>query len=274
MKAMTRLTLALAALGVSGAAQAHEMFLRPASHLLAPQASTTITLVTGTFDKSANPVGRDRMRDVSIAAVGKISHPPHSWWRDDATASYLDLKVQGAGTQVIGVSTKPSVITLTAEDFDSYLRHDGIEDTLKARVAEPSAKSVRERYSKHVKTIIQVGDAPSADIGQVLGYPAEIVPQANPASLKVGDTMSFKAMLHGKPLAGQLIYASYEGHHGHSDDGGHTHAYRLRTDTAGEGAFKIARAGKWYVTLINMKKVDQPDVDYESNWATLTFQVR
>jgi len=33
--------------------------------------------------------------------------------------------------------------------------------------------------------------------------------------------------------------------------------------------------GRWYVRTIHMvETTDEADVDYESNWATLTFQVR
>ena len=38
-------------------------------------------------------------------------------------------------------------------------------------------------------------------------------------------------------------------------------------------SFKITRPGKWYVTLINMQKATG-DADYESNWSTVTFEVR
>ena len=73
----------------------------------------------------------------------------------------------------------------------------------------------------------------------VVCYPVEILLQTNPAALKVGDTLSFKTLRKGQPMTGQLVYASYEGFHGHSPDGGHINAVRLRTDAEGMGSFKI-----------------------------------
>jgi hypothetical protein len=36
---------------------------------------------------------------------------------------------------------------------------------------------------------------------------------------------------------------------------------------------EITRSGRWYLRLIRMLPSDDEGVDYESNWATLTFEV-
>ncbi|MEW5686577.1 MAG: DUF4198 domain-containing protein [Pseudomonadota bacterium] len=264
-----------AALALSAvAAGAHEMFLKPASFYLAPGAKTVIALFNGTFDKSENPILRERMRSVSVIANGKISHPATSQWRDDKVTSYLDLTVGATGTYAVGVSTNPKVLELPADEFEEYLRHDGIEDVLKARQAEkPPRTPVKERYSKHVRTILQVGPTLTDDYSRPFGFPAEVLLLKNPAALKVGDTLSFRALIRGKPMASQLVYASFDGFHGHNAQGGHINAVKVRTDAAGNGAFKITRAGKWYITLINMQKTTG-DAMYESNWSTVTFEIR
>jgi hypothetical protein len=33
-------------------------------------------------------------------------------------------------------------------------------------------------------------------------------------------------------------------------------------------------AGRWYVKFINMQKTDAEGLDYESKWATLSFEIR
>jgi len=258
------------------AAQAHEMFLRPTEHFVAPDTETTIALFNGTFAASENPIVRDRMNDVSVVANGITTHPDASLWKDDEKTSYLTIKTGAAGTYAIGVSTKAKMIELSADDFEAYLLHDGIEDTLKARVdANVPRDPVKERYSKHVRTVLQVGDTQSGDFGAALGYPVEILLQQNPSSLKPGDTLSFKVLYKGEPLANQLVYSSYEGHHGHDDNGGHTHAFKMRTDAEGMASFTVDKASNWYVTLIHMEKLEgDAEADYESNWATVTFAVR
>lgn len=273
---MTRKTLLAAGLGVAlafaaTAAGAHEMFLKPTAFHLEPGAKTVVALFNGTIDKSENPVTRDRVKAVSVAAGGKVIAPDAGQWRDDKTTSHLDLKTAAPGTYVVGVSTAPKIIELSADNFEEYLLHDGIEDTLKAREAEKGPRtSVRERYSKHVKTILQVGDIRTEDHARPLGFPAEILLQKNPAAVKVGDTLGFKALIKGQPMAGQLVYASFEGFQAKDGQG---RAVKLRTDATGAGSFKVSQAGRWYITLINMQKMTG-DATYESNWSTLTFEVR
>lgn len=135
-------------------------------------------------------------------------------------------------------------------------------------------RAASERYSKHVKMILQVGDVATETYSTLLGYPIEIVPQANPAELKPGDTLRVLVMADGSPAADQLVYASYAGFHTHDDSGGHQEAVHTRTDDNGVAEIEIVRPGRWYVRLIRMLPVTQEGVDYESNWTTLTFEVK
>jgi uncharacterized GH25 family protein len=107
----------------------------------------------------------------------------------------------------------------------------------------------------------------------VLGYPVEFIPQANPNSLKVGDNLNLQLLKNGKPLKDELVYASYAGFHGHGDDGSHVEAIKTRTDANGLVKLLLSKAGQWYVRNINMVKSTETGVDYESNWATITFEV-
>lgn len=48
----------------------------------------------------------------------------------------------------------------------------------------------------------------------------------------------------------------------------------LRTNADGTVAVSLPRAGRWYVKFIHMKRSDDGRVDYESKWATITFEIR
>ena len=48
----------------------------------------------------------------------------------------------------------------------------------------------------------------------------------------------------------------------------------LRTNAQGEVSFKIDNTGYWYIATIHMLESDEESFDYESNWATLTFEVK
>jgi uncharacterized GH25 family protein len=253
----------------------HDLFLVVPDHHFSIGSPITVALYNGTFDTSENTIGRERMLDVTVIdGAGEATHPAAEQWREDGTATLLDFKAGAPGTHVVGVSTAPRMIELTAEEFNEYLRHDGVLDVLEARrVGGTADQPAAERYSKHVKTILQVGRMATDTFDHRFGYPIEIVPLANPASLSVGESLAFQVLAAGVPVADQSVHASYEGFHGHDDSGGHREAAAVRTDDQGTAQVELTRSGRWYLRLIRMLPSDDEGVDYESNWATLTFEV-
>ena len=55
---------------------------------------------------------------------------------------------------------------------------------------------------------------------------------------------------------------------------GGTATFNATTDLSGVARIRLDEPGHWYVRLIHMEKSDELDVDYVSEWATLTFEVR
>ena len=264
-------TFVLAAVAVSG----HDMFLVLPDHDFPEGSPITVALYNGTFDKSENTIDRDRMLDVTVIdGTNQATHPATEQWRDVGSVTYLDFQSGPPGTYAVGVSTAPRMIELTAEEFNDYLEHDGVLDVLEDRRREGATdRAAAERYSKHIKTILQVGESSTDSYGHRFGYPVEIVPLANPGTLAAGRTLEVLVLAEGEPVAGQLVYASYEGFHSHDETGSHREAVKLRTDEAGVARVELTRPGRWYVRLIRMLPTDEEGVDYESNWATLTFEV-
>lgn len=273
---VSTLRLLCVGLCVAGPASGHDLFLELASHRLAPATATSVALVNGTFGRSENVITRDRMLDVSVVGPGdERAHPPEEDWRDEGVTSWLDFETGSPGTYVLGVSTAPRMIELAPEAFNKYLRHDGVLDVLEQRTRDGQLKEpARERYSKHVKAVVQVGDVVSGAYDEVLGYPIEIVPLRDPNRLAPGGTLPVRVLMDGAPLPSQLVYASFSGHHAHDESGGHVEAFSGRTDDDGVARISVDRPGRWYIRLIHMVEVPEPDVDYESQWATLTFEVR
>jgi len=250
-----------------GSSWAHDMFLKLDSYFLQPDTRASVVLFNGTFEKSENTIDRDRMTDVSIVGPGlKVTHPEATQWHDEKTTSVLEFKAGKAGTYVVGVSTKPRRIDLSAREFNEYLEHDGVLDVLAARRSDGTAASAaRERYSKHVKTVIQVGERRTRGFDTRLGYAIEIVPLDNPYSLGAGDSLRALVLKHDKPVPNQLVYAGREGS---------VKPAQVRTDSDGVATVTLTARGRWYLRLIHMEPIDDPELDYESLWATLTFEIR
>lgn len=282
---VTLATFAALTVLVVGVVSAHTMFLKLDSFFLEPNSTGTVQLINGDFDLSENVIARDRMLDVSVVGPGGTMHPPESAWTDSAVyhwspdsvdTAVLRFATGGAGTYLVGVSTAPRVFTLTAEEFNDYLVHDGLLDTIEEREAAGTTDNeATERYSKHVKAVVQVGGARSGEWATELGYPAEFIPLRNPYELSRGDQLRVRFLRAGEPVADQLVYASYEGYHSHDAAGEHVEAVTTRTNADGVATIPLNGTGRWYVRTIHMVETTaEPDVDYESNWATLTFEVR
>jgi uncharacterized GH25 family protein len=255
---------------------AHDMFLKLGTFFLDPGSEATVTLLNGTFERSENVITRDRMIDVSIVGPDtEVSHPEASQWRDEDNAANLDFTTGVAGTYTIGVSTAPNMIELTADEFNDYLLHDGVLDILQLRKDRDDLdEPARERYAKHVKAIVQVGDERTAGYDARLGHPVELVPLQNPYDLRPSDTLQVLFLKDGAPMAGQIVYASYAGFEPRAYQRNQREAVETTTDLNGVARIRIDEPGIWYVRLIHMVPVDEPDVDYVSNWATLTFEIR
>lgn len=129
-------------------------------------------------------------------------------------------------------------------------------------------KPARERYSKHVKAIFQVGESRTGGFNTALGYPVEIIPQQNPYELKVGNTLEVLCVKDGNPVANQFVMAGRESNRRVIASPG------VRTDSNGIARVKLTDGGKWFVKFIHMTKLNQADLDYESKWASLTFEIR
>lgn len=263
------LTLAML-LVVAGAAAAHDLFLKPARFFVPENATVLVRVLNGTFSKSENSIARPRLRDISLVSPAGRTQLDTAAWSAEGDTSTILIQTGAAGTYVIGASTHPNVIALTAAEFNEYLRTDGIPDVLGARRrAGELDKPARERYHKHVKALIQVGTTRTGEFGTELGYPAEIVPETNPYAVARGAVLRVRTLVDGVLRANQFVLYG-----GRTNDGGRIAQRHVRSDSAGVARIPLRASGTWYVKFIHMTPVEGDSVDYESKWATLTFRVR
>jgi len=249
---------------------AHDLFLKLDSFFVAVNQKVSIKILNGSFMASDGAVNFARLADLSVVSPqGTRAKPTEADFTKDEKTSYLNIQPNEAENYLIGLSTMTREIDLEAKSFNEYLTEDGIPDTLAERERDKELdKNIRERYSKHVKALIQVGDKQTGNFKQVLGYPVEIVPQNNPYKLKVGDTFEFLCLKDGKPLADQYVMT------GHDDGTNLRLGENIRSDKKGIAKVKLTAAGKWYVKFIQMTKLADPKLNYESKWATLTFEIK
>ena len=258
-------------LAVATAAQAHDLFFRMTNFFVPVNASIRMNVLNGTFSSSENSVTRDRLRDLSVVSPSGRASADTSLWSPTGDTSAFFLRTTASGTYVVGASLLPREITLKASEFNEYLETDGIPDVLQARrQAGELGKDATERYSKHIKAIVQVGNDRSDGYSTVFGYPAELVPLDNPYMLRARSTMRVRAMVDGKPVPNQLIVWG-----GRFRNEGRFPQRTARTDAEGIARVRLENSGQYFVKFISMAPYSGPEkLDYESKWATLTFEIR
>ena len=267
-----RYTISVGLLFVAATAlHAHDFFFRLDSFFVEPNATVRIRALNGTFSTSENSITTDRLRDLSVVSASGRVHPDTVTWSSKGDTSVFSVATGASGTYVVGASLKPREITLKAADFNTYLADDGIPDVLAARKKNGElGKDATERYAKHIKALIQVGATRTGDYSTVLGYPAEIIPLDNPYTLRAGSTLRVRTMVDGKPVGNQLVVAG-----GRTKTGKRQTEKRVRSDAGGMARIKLPASGQWYVKFINMTPYKGAEkIDYESKWATLTFEMR
>ncbi|MCC6930691.1 MAG: DUF4198 domain-containing protein [Gemmatimonadaceae bacterium] len=269
--ALAAAAAAAALVASAGLLAAHDMFLRPASHFARPNSRVLVRLLNGTFSKSENSIDRDRLVDVAVASPAGRAKLDTAQWSVQGDTSTFTLATGAAGTYVLGTSTRPRVLALPPKDFNQYLADDGMPDELAARkkdgtINQPS----KERYHKHVKALVQVGDTPDTGFSTILGYPAEIVPLENPYALTIGSTLGVKILVDGKPVARQFVQYG-----GRTPDEQRVKQRDVRSDAQGIARIPLDRAGTYYVKFIDMRRLTgDAEANYESKWATLTFAMK
>lgn len=166
------------------------------------------------------------------------------------------------------VAIKPRRIDLSAEDFNEYLRHDGLPQVLRERAAQGElARPAVERYQKYAKALILRPGAGGTLVAAV-GHRIELAVIGDPATLRAADTLTLEVRFEGRSASGLTVHAGYAG----QPDG--RHAQTHVSDAAGRVRIPLSSAGSWYARTIHMRRVAEPPFEWESFWASVTFPVR
>lgn len=262
--------LASLCLGVATALSAHDMFIKLRSYFLPAETAVVVPLLNGTFSTSENSIDRNRIADISLMSPAGRTRYDTATVTARGDTTFFRIETGPPGTSVFGVSTRPNQLKISGKEFTAYLREEGLTEVIDARrKAGIGADSASEKYAKHVKAIVQVGNDRTDSYAAVLGYPAELIPLDNPYALKRGGTLRVRALVNGTPVPSLTLLAG-----GRSTGGARLPVQTVRTGADGEATIRIHRQGHYYVKFISMVKVTGGTTDYESNWATLTFQIR
>jgi hypothetical protein len=287
--------LALAVLlMLAPATAAHDFWIQPDSYRPVLGERMAVRLMVGQRGEG-EAVARQEERIVRFAAlapeasaelpiVGQDGQDPAGWLRPTA-----------GGPLVLVYTNTPSRIELDGEKFEAYLREEGLDAIAKLRVEKgESGKPARELYSRCAKALVEVpgGEGGMSSVATAnlfarpVGLRLEIVPEVNPIELgaaprQEGESdiplapralpaLPLRVLLDGQPLADALVRAVLL----EADEPPDVLPMPARTDAEGRCRITLPSTGRWLIATVDMREAAaDSNADYESVWASLTFEV-
>jgi uncharacterized GH25 family protein len=292
LRITTRSMLLSSALCLAGLASAHTLFIKPDSFIVEPNQPISVSVINGTFLKSENRIKEPMTRSAEIIGPGGAEYDFASDdWVSVGKTSVLSAQFADPGNYIIAITTQPQKVTLDADTFNYYLRFEGlVEQKDEREKLGESDFEVVETYRKFAKAIVQVGGEQTSSYATELGFDVEIVPMTNPYTLQVGDVFQARVMRDGEPINGMRVFATHEGYLPQDDEGIYDELVKVISDENGVVEFEITDPGKWYLRFIDLRResdseywysdflasigADEKRIVYESEWATLTFEIQ
>ncbi|MEE8201644.1 MAG: DUF4198 domain-containing protein [Candidatus Acidoferrales bacterium] len=260
--------LVLALLCFAAALAAHDTWLVPAQFRVTPGEPVRVALNTSEdFPSSEAAATPDRIARFEVVGAG--GRRPVTGYRVEGNALVAEV-TPGAGLTLVATVTKPRLIVLEQEIFNTYLREEGLEPILAARTARGQTYAEgRERYSKIAKLALCAdSSAEQRRYREPLGLRLEIVPLTNPCGLRAGDVLVVRVLFEGRPLVHAWVAAGTAGTHGHHSP------FRQTTDADGRVIVPLDRSGAWFVRALHMvPSTEFADADWQSWFSTFTFAV-
>jgi len=255
-------------LSLTADAVAHEYWLEPETFFPARGEKTVVRLFVGdglTKDREERPFQLAKTERFEIFSLNQsLNLKPLI--ADEALPIY-NFSANRAGNYLLSMERNWSYIKLEPQKFEDYLREDGMEyiSAERAKLGE-TAKEARERYSRFIKSLLQVGDKRDETYKKPIGLKLEITPLENPYSKRVGDKLKFQVTFDGKPLANRTIFAENR----------NSEKQRMKTDRNGKITVKLDQNGLWLVRMVTMRRcaADCGEADWESFWSAFSFGVK
>lgn len=226
---------------IAARASAHDFWIEPSTFRPAKGQTFTARLVVGQ-NFAGDPIPRSAQLIDSFIVRDASGQRPVNGFENQDPAGYL--RFDRPGVAIIGYRSKANLLELSAEKFNEFVQQEGL------RVA-PAKAPHREHFFRYAKALVGSG---GGDFAKPLGYRLEIVPETL-------SPLRARLLYEGKPLADVLVTAIRRGNP--------ESRFSARTDSAGRVVFPLPE-GVWLVKAVHL--VAQPGSDWESLWASLTFE--
>lgn len=267
---MSRFSLMLCGALAASPAVAHEFWLEAPEYQVQPGLEMTVDLKNGQLFEGTTlayfPNRTDRFdltfEGETVDVAGRMGDSPALQMTAPPRAGLLI------------VAHEASASSLTYKDWETFVgftEHKDFKDAIaEHRAAGYPEDAVRERYTRHSKALIAIGDGKGLD--QDLGLETELTALTNPYSADFDNMMRVSLTYKGAPRSDVQIEV-YE-----KTPEKQVTVSVYRTDDAGQLAFPVAGGMTYLVDSVVLRPAadvgETPtSPQWESLWASLTFAV-
>ena len=190
----------------------------------------------------------------------------------DGGIPLFQLTLKRAGGHLLALERDPARVQLRARNFNRYLEAEGLLAVLAQRKrAGELWQRASERYSRYIKTFVQVGDLADGVSTRVLGQRLELVPERDLAGLRAGERLGMTVLFEGRPLADAQVEAFIRGPDGASP----TASQLASTDAGGRVELTVTAPGTMLVRTVHMQRcIGCEGAEWESFWSVYSFAAR
>lgn len=244
---------------LTGAAQAHNLWLNPDNHY--PAVGDTVTIDIGWGHQFGADRTHETVREDRVAEIWALDPDGRTIALAPEAGPVFKLKVDKAGVYLISARIKAGVFTTTPEGR-KWADKKGVENPIKCTAFQIEAK-----------TIVVAGGADHNLQGDT-GLPLELVPLANPARLTAGAELPVRVLFRGQPLAQMPVRAVFAGY-AETASKDKPYAVEAITDAKGETTLVLDRAAYWLINLSHTIAHPEPEQCDDDRYNTaFTLQVR
>lgn len=247
---------------------AHDFWIEPSTYTPNPKQRVQVALCVGDHFKG-QPVARNSKRIEKFSVLAPSSEHATPIIGKDGTDPAGSFVCSSPGLYTLIYDSNHASIELAADKFDAYLKEKGLHKILRDRQSKTDGKeerkAVREIYSRCAKALLFCkGEGSLSGDDRTIGLPLEITAKRNPYLGIKNQPIRFMVTFEGEPLPDMTVTAR---------SSQHDHPQRKISDSEGMVSFNLTDQGHWLIECTYMReRPDLADTDYESFWASLTFE--
>jgi len=262
---MKKSSLVFLLLTIISTLSAHEFWLNPDKFIYKHGEKINIRFFVGENFEGENWKGNNEKIQSLKLYYGGVSDDISESLGEEKGDS-VELNILDEGTHMIAFNSTNSYIEIDTSIFNNYLKDDGLYNAIEYRKTHNETDSIgRELYQRCAKTLIQIGNIKSKTFSVITGMPLDVIPVANPYSLKNSDSLSIKILFRNVPLTDALVKIWHR-------EKGNTDKSEFLTNENGEIRFPVTTSGKWMASIVKMTRLPEEEkAQWQSYWGNLTW---